>query len=329
MVKMALFSCKSYDKAYFTDRNQDFGYQLQFWQESLSLHNLELAKDADVVCLFVNDCADKEVIAGLAELGVKLIALRCAGFNNVDLDAAAEYQMPVVRVPAYSPASVAEHSVGLMLALNRKFHKAYNRVREGNFALDGLMGFDLEGKTAGVIGAGKIGMKVAKILSGFGMEILLHDPAFAGEAAFGTFVPLNELYQRADVISLHCPLNDATYHLINEAALNLMKPSVMLINTGRGGLIDTKAVINALKSKSIGSLGLDVYEQEESLFFNNHSEEVILDDAFERLTTFPNVLITGHQGFFTHEALTQISNVTLENVQAFEQGQPLLNRVVR
>ncbi|MEO1449591.1 MAG: 2-hydroxyacid dehydrogenase, partial [Bacteroidota bacterium] len=259
--------------------------------------------------------------------GLKIIALRCAGFNNVDLEIAKKRGVQVVRVPAYSPFAVAEHAVALILTLNRKVHKAYNRVREGNFALDRLDGFDLYGKTVGVVGTGKIGRVFATIMRGFGCDVVAHDPYPHAEIeAMGIpYVPLNELLQKSDIVSLHCPLTPETKHMIDADTLALMKPEAMLINTSRGGLVDTGAVIQALKHRRLGYLGIDVYEQEENLFFQDLSETVIEDDTIGRLMSFPNVLITAHQAFFTREALTQIARTTLGSLTAFEGGEELVN----
>jgi D-lactate dehydrogenase len=264
----------------------------------------------------------------LASHGTSLIALRCAGFNNVDLKAAARLGMRVVRVPAYSPYAVAEHVVAMIQTLNRKTHRAYNRVREGNFSLEGLLGFDLHSRTIGVVGTGKIGQIFAQIMKGFGCEVLGYD-VFKNSAfeAIGRYVALPELLSQSDIVSLHCPLTPETYHLINAEAIEQMKPGAMLINTSRGGLVDTEAAIDGLKSKKIGALGLDVYEQESDLFFEDLSNEIIQDDLFERLTTFPNVLITAHQAFFTKEALENIAETTMQNISDFEAEQPLKNEV--
>jgi D-lactate dehydrogenase len=297
---------------------------LTFFEPRLALQTCKLAEGFPAVCAFVNDELDAAVLARLAEGGTRLIAMRCAGYNNVDLPAAARLGLRLTRVPAYSPHAVAEHTVGLMLTLNRKIHKAYLRVREGNFALDGLLGFDLFGRTAGVVGTGKIGQVVAQILRGFGCRVLLYDvienPACR---ELGEYVPLEQLLAESDIVTLHLPLMPETHHLIDAAAIGRMKPGVMLINTSRGGLIDTRAVIEGLKEQRIGYLGLDVYEEEADLFFEDLSTRVIRDDVFSRLLTFPNVVITGHQAFFTREALTQIAEVTMESLTAFERNTPL------
>jgi D-lactate dehydrogenase len=289
-----------------------------------------LAGGFDCACIFVNDVADAAVIEVLARQGVKLLALRCAGFNNVDIQAAKQHGMTVVRVPAYSPYSVAEHTLALILTLNRKTHRAYNRVKEGNFALSGLMGFDLYGKTAGIIGLGKIGLVTASILKGFGCRVLGYDINKNPECAkLGVEFTsdLDDIYTQCDIISLHCPLTPQTYHLINTDSIAKMKKGVMLINTSRGGLIDTKAVIKGLKKEQIAYLGLDVYEEEADLFFEDLSGKVIQDDLFTRLLSFPNVLITGHQAFFTENALQKIAEVTLQNITDYEQHKTLSNAV--
>jgi len=278
------------------------------------------------VCVFVNDTVDKAVIEQLAKLGVSAILLRCAGFNNVDLPVAKQHNLSVLRVPAYSPEAVAEHCVALMLTLSRKTHKAYNRVREDNFDLNGLLGFNLHNKTIGIIGCGKIGLALCNILNGFGANVLVCDP-FAKPGNY-TITDLNTLLAQSDIISLHCPLSEDTHHLIDDAAFNKMKTGVMLINTSRGALVNSQACIKALKSQKLGYLGLDVYEQESELFFKNHSDEINQDDIFSRLVSFRNVLITGHQGFFTQEALTEIANITLQNAFEVTQGNSLTNEVL-
>jgi len=328
-MKITFFSAKPYDIAFFSRLNEAFGYDLVFLTVPMDETTAGLTKDSDVVCIFVNDQANARAIQTLKEQGVKLIALRCAGYNNVDLAACAGAGIPVVRVPAYSPYSVAEHTLALILTLNRKTHRAYNRVKEGNFALDGLMGFDLHGQTVGLLGLGKIGLATARILKGFGCRVLAYDLTEVAEAhEIGIeYVPLKQLFALSDILSLHCPLTPQTYHIINEQTIEQMKKGVMLINTGRGALVDTQAVIHALKSEQIGYLGLDVYEEEAHLFFEDLSGKVIQDDAFMRLLTFPNVLITGHQAFFTRNAMQGIAQTTLENVRAFAQQQPLANEV--
>ena len=320
-MKVAVFNTKSYDRKFLQEANKIYGHELVFFEVLLNEHTCKLAVGFKVVCVFVNDHVDRKVLAQLTELGVALIALRCAGFNNVDLKAADELGMTVVRVPAYSPHGVAEHAIALMLALNRKIYRAHNRVREGNFSLEGLLGFELHGKTVGIIGTGKIGSLVVKIMNGFGTNICLYDPIKSPECEkLGQYVSLEELLQKSEIISLHLPLMPETHHIINKNALSQMKEGVMLINTSRGGLIDTRAVIASLKSGKIGYLGLDVYEEEEDLFFEDLSGHVIQDDVFARLLTFPNVIITGHQAFFTQTALKNIAETTLQNITDFEQG---------
>ena len=320
-MKIAFFSSKIYDKIYFNRYNTY--HELKYFENPLNAESVDLANGYDGVCVFVNDQLNAEVIAQLAARNIKIIALRCAGFNNVDLQAAQKQGIAVVRVPAYSPHAVAEHAVALIMTLNRKTHKAYNRVREGNFSLERLTGFDLYGKTVGVVGTGKIGEAFAFIMKGFGCKVLAYDihPNPVLITAGVQFVELDELFAQSDVISLHCPLTPQTNRLINSESLEKMKPNAMLINTSRGGLIDTKAVINALKNGKLGYLGIDVYEQEADLFFNDFSESIIQDDMLMRLMSFPNVLITAHQGFFTEEALTQIAQVTLQNLSDFENKQ--------
>jgi len=318
-MRIAVFSTKPYDAKYLTAAGGDV-HDLAFFDARLSLDTVPLAAGAQAVCVFVNDDLSAPVISALAETGVRLIALRCAGFNNVDMAAAQAAGVCVARVPAYSPHAVAEHSVALMLTLNRKTHRAYNRVRDGNFALDGLLGFDLHGKTVGIVGTGQIGERVAHILNGFGCVLLAHDPVEnpACTALGVQYVDLDTLLCTSDVISLQCPLTPQTHHLINADALTKMKHGVMIINTSRGAVVDTPALIDGLKSGQIGSVGLDVYEEEADLFFQDLSDRFIPDDMFARLLTFPNVLITGHQGFFTHEALTAIADTTIANIDTLE-----------
>lgn len=327
-MRVAVFSAKSYDRASLEEVNAA-RHDLRFFDAPLDASTAGLAEGAAAVCVFVHDRVDADVLERLAALGVRLVAIRAAGFNNVDLTAADALGLTVARVPAYSPHAVAEHAVALMLALNRKIHRAYNRVREGNFALDGLLGFDFAGKTAGVIGTGKIGAVLVRILTGFGCRILAHDPYPSHElqALGAEYVELDDLFARADVISLHAPLTPQTRHLIDERALARMKHGVMLVNTSRGALIDTRAAIDALKSGRIGALALDVYEEEADLFFRDLSEQIIQDDVFTRLLTFPNVLITGHQAYFTREALRGIAETTLANITAFERNQPSGNEL--
>jgi D-lactate dehydrogenase len=328
-MKVAVFSTKPYDLQFLEAANAAYGHELHFLEPRLTEDTAALASGYPAVCAFVNDQLNAPVLDRLHRSGTRLLALRSAGFNHVDLVAAAELGIKVVRVPAYSPYAVAEHTVGLILALTRKIHRAYNRVREGNFALDGLLGFDLHGQTAGIIGTGQIGAIVAKILHGFGCQVLAYDPYPKPELEAGglAYVSLEELLAKADIVTLHCPLTPETYHLINSQALRQMKNGAMLINTSRGALLDTAAIILALKSGKIHYLGLDVYEEEEDLFFEDLSDKVLQDDVFARLLTFPNVIITGHQAFFTRNALEAISETTLGNIKAFEDGQPLENEV--
>ena len=328
-MNVAVFSTKPYDRTSLASANRDHGHHLTFLEPRLAPETAMLAGGYPAVCPFVNDELSEKVLETLAGEGVRLIALRSAGFNHVDLRAAFNLGITVARVPAYSPHAVAEHAVGLILTLNRRFHRAYARVREGNFALDGLLGFDLHGKTVGVVGTGRIGEAFARIRAGFGCRLLASDPDAREEIRQlgAEYVSLDELLAQSDIISLHLPLNPSTHHLIDRAALARAKPGVMLINTSRGGLVDTPAVIEALKDERIGALGLDVYEEEEALFFEDLSDMVIHDDVFARLLTFPNVVVTGHQGFFTREALSNIAETTLSNITAFERGSGTIHSV--
>ncbi len=329
-IKMAVFSSRKWVVDSFNELNSKYQYELTYYEARLYNNTIPLTKGFDAVCVFVNDTVDEEIIKGLKANGVKQIALRCAGFNNVDIEAAQQHGINVVRVPAYSPYAIAEHSLGLILSLNRKFHRAYTRVRDGNFALDGLLGFDLHGKTVGVIGTGKIGEIFINLVKGFGCKILAYDkfPNEKLQKAGLEYVELHDIYKQSDVISLHCPLTYETFHMINEYAIAAMKTGVMIINTSRGPLIDTEAVIDGLKKGKVGYLGLDVYEEEEELFFEDHSETVIQDDKFVRLQTFPNVLITAHQAFFTKEAVMNIAETTFENVKTFLKDGKTANDVI-
>ena len=321
-MKIAVFNTKKYDIQYFKEGNAQFNHDLVFFEPHLDKYTSNLAEGFDAVCPFVNDTLDAAAIANLHELGIRLIALRCAGFNNVDLEAAERCSITVCRVPAYSPYGVAEHTISLMLALNRKIHRAHNRIHEGNFSLMGLMGFEMREKTAGVIGTGKIGQNVVRILHGFGCNIIAYDP-FPNEYCKklgARYVSLDEIFQNSDIISLHVPLIHETYHLINENTIHKMKNGVMLINTSRGGLINTPHILEGLKSGKIGYLGLDVYEEEGHLFFEDLSDVVLQDDVFARLLTFPNVIITGHQAFFTETAVRNIVETTLSNATHFTSG---------
>lgn len=326
---LALFSAKPYDIETFEAAASELPAgsppRLRAFAPRLSAETLPLALGHRVICPFVHDVLDAPVLEALAASGTGLIALRCAGFNNVDIDAARRLGLTVARVPAYSPASVAEHTVGLMLALNRHLHRAFNRVREGNFELTGLMGFEMRGRTVGIVGTGQIGARVAAALSGFGMRMLGHDLQDNPDCLrLGVeYVALDRLFAESDIVTLHCPLTPQTHHLIDAVRLAQCRPGVMIINTGRGALIDAPAVIAALKTGHVGALGLDVYEQEEQLFFHDRSNEVLRDDVFSRLLTFPNVLITGHQAFFTREALAEIATTTLDNVTRFARGEAL------
>ncbi|MBB4865548.1 D-lactate dehydrogenase [Pseudomonas nitritireducens] len=324
-MRIILFSNQTYDRDSFLAANHGHGFELHFQQAQLRLDTVALAMGFEVVCPFVNDDLSRPVLEHLAAGGTKLIALRSAGYNHVDLAAAHALGLAVVRVPAYSPHAVAEHGVGLVLALCRHLHRAYNRTREGDFSLHGLTGFDLHGRTVGVIGSGQIGEVFARIMSGFGCHILAYDPYpnRAIEALGGRFVELDELLAQSDIISLHCPLNDATQHLINADSLERMKRGSMLINTGRGALVDTPALIEALKSGQLGYLGLDVYEEEAEIFFADRSDQPLQDDVLARLLTFPNVIITAHQAFLTREALAGIAQTTLANIAAWQAGNPV------
>jgi len=326
-MKIAFFSTQPYDREYFVRFNT--GHEVVFFDAQLNEQTVNLAQSAQAVCAFVNDRLNAAVLKSLAAIGVKLVAQRCAGFNNVDLAAAKENNIAVVRVPAYSPHAVAEHALALIMTLNRKTHKAYNRVREGNFSLDRLTGFDLYGKTVGIIGTGKIGQCFAHIMLGLGCKVLAFDLIANKdlEAAGVEYLPLTDVLEQSHIVSLHCPLTEQTRHLVNHHTLHIMKQGAMLINTSRGALIDTVAAIAALKNGKLGYLGIDVYEQEEKLFFHDLSENIIEDDVIMRLLSFPNVLITSHQGFLTDEALTQIALVTLQNISDFENGKQLVNAV--
>lgn len=329
-MKVAFFSSKSYDKEYFTLHNQEGKHELTFYEVSLNPDTIELTNGYEAICVFVNDKVDAQAIERLSDNGLKIIALRCAGYNNVDLKAAHEKDIKVVRVPAYSPEAVAEHAVALIMTLNRKIHKAYNRVREGNFSIEKLTGFNLNKKTVGVIGTGKIGIAFCNIMLGFGCKIIAYDPYESDTLKEKgiQYASLDELFEKSDIISLHCPLTPKTQHLLNSEAFAKMKEGVMIINTSRGALIKTSDAIEGLKKRKIGYLGIDVYEEEEKLFFRDLSEYLIQDEILLRLIGFPNVLITAHQGFLTQEALTQISTTTLNNISSFEAGEPLENEVI-
>lgn len=328
--KIAFFGAKPYDIASFDKVNEKYNYDIRYYKGHLNPNNVVLTQDTDVVCIFVNDTADAAVIDAMVDNGVKLLALRCAGFNNVDLKAA-KGKLPVVRVPAYSPYAVAEYSLALMLSLNRKIHRAYWRTRDGNFSLNGLMGFDMHGKTIGIIGTGKIAKILIRLLKGFGMRILAYDlypdMKFAGEEGI-SYVSLDELYRESDIISLHCPLTDQTKYMIDKDPIDKMKEGVMIINTGRGQLINTNDLIEGLKEKKIAAAGLDVYEEEGEYFYEDKSDKIIDDDVLARLLSFNNVIVTSHQAFFTKEALHNIAETTLQNIEDFRCHRPLVNEVI-
>lgn len=328
--RIAFFGAKPYDIASFDKVNEKYNYDIRYYKGHLNSNNVLLTRDVDVVCIFVNDTADARVIHAMEDNGVKLLALRCAGFNNVDL-AAASGKLPVVRVPAYSPYAVAEYSLALMLSLNRKIHRAYWRTRDGNFSLNGLMGFDMHGKTIGIIGTGKIARILIRLLKGFGMHVLAYDLypdlTFAKEEGI-TYTSLDELYRQSDIISLHCPLTEQTRYMINKDSIAKMKDGVMIINTGRGQLINTNDLIDGLKEKKISAAGLDVYEEEGEYFYEDKSDKIIDDDVLARLLSFNNVIVTSHQAFFTKEALHNIAETTLQNIEDFRRQRPLVNEVI-
>jgi D-lactate dehydrogenase len=321
-MKAAVFSTKPYDKEYLEKANRESNHELVFFESPLNQKTVLLADNFDAVCVFVNDTITKEVIEELVKLKVRLILLRCAGFNNVDIESACANSVTVLRVPAYSPTAVAEHAVALIMTLNRKTHKAYNRVREGNFSIERLTGFELYGKTVGVVGTGRIGASFARIMKGFGCNVIAYDNFPNPELANSVvgYCSLEEVFEKSDILSLHCPLTPETNHLINSDSLKLMKQGVMVINTSRGRLIDSDAAIKALKKGRIGYLGIDVYEQEEKIFFKDLSEIIIPDDKIARLMSFPNVLVTAHQAYFTDNALNQIAQTTIQNLSDFENG---------
>ncbi|SFW42891.1 D-lactate dehydrogenase [Pseudomonas sp. NFACC19-2] len=323
-MRICLFSSKTYDRESFLAANGSPDWQLQFHEARLTHDSVALAKGSEVVCAFINDDLSAPVLEQLAAGGTRLIALRSAGYNHVDLIAAQRLGLPVVRVPAYSPHAVAEHAVALVLALNRRIHRAFNRTREGDFSLHGLTGFDLHGKTVGVVGGGKIGQVFARIMHGFGCQVLIYDPfPLTGLDDLGARqAPLEEVIASSDILSLHCPLTDDSYHLIDAARLAQMKRGAMLINTSRGALVEAPALIKALKSGQLGYLGLDVYEEESELFFEDHSDLPLQDDTLARLLSFPNVIVTAHQAFLTHEALDAIARTTLDNIAAWLAGRP-------
>lgn len=328
-MRTSVFSTRRYDQTLLTLANADGRHELRFLQDRLTLETAVLAKDCPAVCVFVNDTVDAAVLAVLAAQGTRLVATRSTGFNHIDVKAADALGITVVRVTDYSPYSVAEFAVGLLLAVNRKIARASTRTRDGNFELDGLMGFDLHGKTVGVVGTGKIGLIFAHIMHGFGCKLVGYDPfpnpAF--EALGGRYCPIQQLLASSDVVSLHCPLTEANRHIVNAVALAELKRGCILVNTSRGGLVDTDAAVQALKTGQLGGLAIDVYEQEASLFFQDLSSTVITDDLIQRLVSFPNVIVTGHQAFFTEEAIGQIMRTTIASISAFEDGAPLPDRV--
>ncbi|HYH40420.1 MAG TPA: 2-hydroxyacid dehydrogenase [Burkholderiales bacterium] len=328
-MNIAVFSAKGYDREFLSAANASAGHRITYFDAPLDGATAALAAGYEAVCVFVNDEADAGTLEALARGGTRLIALRCTGFNNVDLQAAARLGLRVVRVVTYSPYSVAEHAVALLLAINRKVHRAYNRTRDSNFALDGLMGFDLQGKTVGVVGTGKIGRVFTRIMRGFGCEVIGHDkyPSAEFEALGARYVSPGEIGATADVISLHCPLTPETHHFINKDTLARVKRGALLINTSRGGLVDTEAAIDALKNGVLGGLAIDVYEQEAELFFRDLSSTIIADDVLQRLLSFPNVIVTGHQAFFTREAISTICETTINSVSEFAAGKPLSNEI--
>ena len=327
--RIIFFDIKDYDREFFEKYGKNYNYEMSFFKSRLSLENVHLTKGYDVVCAFTNDDIGKETIDAMAENGVRLLAMRCAGFNNVSLKDI-HNRFKVVRVPAYSPHAIAEYTVGLILAVNRKINKAYVRTREGNFSINGLMGVDLYGKTAGIIGTGKIGQILIKILKGFDMKVIAYDlfpnQKVAEELGF-EYVSLDELYANSDIISLNCPLTKETQYMINRRSMLKMKDGVILVNTGRGQLIDSADLVEALKDKKVGAVALDVYEEEENYFFQDKSTQVIEDDILGRLLSFYNVLITSHQAYFTKEAVEAITVTTLNNIKDFVEGKPLVNEV--
>jgi len=327
--KIAFFDAKPYDRKSFDEVNRSFGFDITYFDAHLNVHTASLCKKFDAICIFVNDVIDKAVVKKLVKHDIKIIGLRCSGYNNVELKAT-NNKIQIVRVPDYSPHAVAEHAVALMLSLNRKTYKAYHRTRDGNFSINGLVGFDMYNKTAGIVGTGKIGKCLISILKGFGMKVLVFDrypdEVYAKEAGI-EYVSLKEIYKQSDIISLHCPLTRETEHMIDHQSIKLMKDSVMIINTGRGKLIDTQALITALKSGTIGSAGLDVYEEESDYFFEDRSMDLITDDVLARLLTFPNVLVTSHQAFLTREALHDIALTTLNNFKQYFEGESLKNEI--
>lgn len=325
MKKIAFFDTKPYDKTYFDAFSPEYGFEIKYIESKLNPHSAVMAEGCDGVVAFVNDTVDAEVINKLHLLGIRVLAMRSSGYNNVDFRAAFG-KIHVLRVPAYSPYAVAEHAAALLLALNRKIHRAFNRTREHNFALSGLTGFDLHGKTAGVVGTGKIGRVFVDICKGFGLNVIAYDP-FPAKDLDIEYVSLDELFSRSDIISLHCPLTKETHHIIDARALSLMKEGVYIINTSRGALIDTEALLEAIRKRRVGAVGLDVYEEEADVFFEDFSDEILKDDLLLRLLSMPNVIVTGHQAFLTKEALENIARTTLDNLKAYFDGEELRNEI--
>lgn len=317
-MKIAFYDTKPYDRIWFEPMSEQYGHKIKFFEDKLNENTAVLSNGCDAVCVFVNDTVNAEVVDTLYNQGIKLIALRCSGYNNVDFDATSG-RITVVRVPYYSPAAVAEHAMALLLSVNRRIHKAYLRTKDNNFNINGLLGFDLSGKTAGIIGTGQIGRLFIDICRGFNMNVIAYD-AYPKPDYGIDYVSLDELFERSNVISLHCPLNKDTYHIINENSIAKMQENTFIINTSRGALIDTAALIEGLKSKKLGGAGLDVYEEESEYFFEDYSNEIVTDDDLQRLLSFPNVIMTSHQGFFTKEAVKAIAQVTMDNFNRFEKG---------
>jgi len=326
-MKVAIFSTQSYDKQFFNLVNADFGHELLYLEPALTPNTAILAAGCDAVCVFVNDVVDAGTLNVLHQSGIRTIVLRCAGFNQVDLQTAKSLHINVFRVPSYSPEAVAEHAVAMIMTLNRKTHKAYNRIREGNFSLERLIGFNLYGKKVGLIGLGQIGLAFAKIMHGFGTSVYAYDPVVRDVPSYIQLTDYDTLVSTTDIISIHCPLNDATRHMVDQKSFGKMKDGVMLINTSRGAILDSNDAIEALKRGKLGYLGIDVYEQEDKLFFRDLSESLIPDEQILRLMSFPNVLITAHQGFFTTEALTEIAETTLQNLRDAENGSKTQNQL--
>ena len=323
---IAFFGSKPYDEASFNEKNSEYGFELRYYKGHLNLNNVILTQGVDAVCIFVNDTADAEVIRQMAANGVKLLALRCAGYNNVDLNKTAECGIKVLRVPGYSPEAVAEHAMALVLTANRHTHKAYIKCRENNFSLNGLMGVNLYGKTAGIVGTGKIGLAMARICQGFGMKIVAYD-LYPNESSGLEYVSLDRLLAISDLISLHCPLTPETHHMINKKSISRMKDGVILVNTSRGGLICTEDLITGIRDHKFWAVGLDVYEEESDFVYEDMSEYILKTSTVQRLLSFPNVALTSHQGFFTEEALTNIAETTLQNAEAFRTGMELKNEI--